>query len=347
MHHNAVKTSKEEYPLVSIVVLNYNGKQHLKTCLDSLSCTKYPNFEIILVDNASIDGSVEFVKENYSHVKIVRLSKNTYTSGGYMAGVLVAKGKYVAILNNDIEVDENWLTPLVEALEKFPWVAAADSKYKNFYQRDRFDNSAAAGRWIDYVGNNYTRGANEVDREQYDKPVYIMGVLTIFKRDKLLEIGGFDLSYIFGYEDIDVAWRLYLAGYKVLYVPKSVIYHKSGASSKAKPAARRPIPEFFYLIKRNRLISLMKNFNVFNMLRALFISFLEYYLLAWYFFLTDNKVYGLEIIRALIYPVKNARKIMKKRAMVQSTRKRSDKEVTRYMVPYSGVMREFFLEIFK
>jgi len=347
VRHNVAKTSREEYPLVSIVVLNYNGKQHLKTCLDSLSRTKYPNFEIILVDNASTDGSVEFVKENYPYVRIVRLGRNTYTSGGYMAGVLVARGKYVAILNNDIEVDESWLTPLVEALEKLPWVAAADSKYKNFYQRDRFDNAAAAGRWIDYVGNNYTRGVDEVDRGQYDKPVYIMGALTIFRRDKLLEIGGFDLSYIFGYEDIDVAWRLYLAGHKVLYMPKSVIYHKSGASSRVKPTARRPLPEFFYLIKRNRLISLMKNFGVFNMLRALLISFLEYYLLAWYFFLTGNEVYGLEVIRALIYPIKNAKKIIKKRVIVQSTRKRSDKEIMRYMLSYSGIIREFLLSIFK
>jgi len=347
VHHSPAETSREEYPLVSIVVLNYNGKQHLKTCLDSLIRTKYPNFEIILVDNASTDGSVEFVKENYPHVKLVRLSRNTYTSGGYMAGVLVARGKYVAILNNDMEVDENWLTPLVEALEKFPWIAAADSKYKNFYQRDRFDDVAAAGRWIDYAGNNYTRGVNEVDRGLYDKPIYIIGVITIFRRDKLLEIGGFDLSYMFGYEDIDVGWRLYLAGYKVLYVPKSVIYHKCGASSRIKLMARRPLPEFFYLAKRNRLISLIKNFEVFNMLKALLISFFEYYLLAWYFFLTGNKVYGLEVIRALIYPIKNAREIMKKRAIVQSTRKKSDKEIMRYMVPYSGVIRELLLNVLK
>ena len=91
----------------------------------------------------------------------------------------------------------------------------------------------------------------------------------------------------------------------------------------------------------------MKNFGVFNMLRALLISFLEYYLLAWYFFLTGNEVYGLEVIRALIYPIKNAKKIMKKRVIVQSTRKRSDKEIMRYMLPYSGIIREFLLSIFK
>jgi GT2 family glycosyltransferase len=328
--------NREEYPLVSIVVLNYNGKHHLKTCLDSLLRTRYPNFELILVDNGSTDGSVEFVQQNYPSVKIVRLSKNTYTAGGYMAGVLFARGKYVAILNNDVEVDENWLVPLVGALEKIPWLAAADAKYKSFYDRDRFDDSAAAGRWIDYLGNNYTRGVNEIDYGQYNKPTYIMGVLTIFRRDILLEIGGFDLSYIFSYEDIDVGWRLYLAGYKILYVPESIIYHKSGASSRDRVGARRPRPEFYYLNKRNRLITLMKNYCVRNMLITLFVTYLEYFLTILYFIFTGNKVYGLQIVRGMIWPLKNLRKVMEKRAQVQKLRKRSDREIKRYMVPYSG-----------
>jgi GT2 family glycosyltransferase len=331
-----IKVNEEKYPLVSIVVLNYNGKHHLKTCLDSLLRTKYLNFEIIVVDNGSTDGSVDFVRENYPDVRIVKLDKNIYSVGGYMAGVLVAKGKYIAILNNDIEVDENWLTPLVGALERMPWVAAADAKYRNFYQRNVFDNSAAAGRWIDYFGNNYTRGVGEYDLGQYDKPVYIMGVLTIFRRDLLLNIGGFDLSYIFGYEDIDVAWRLYLAGYKVLYVPQSVIYHKSGATAKDNPSSRRPRAEFFYLNKRNRLITLLKNYSMVNMIKALIITLFEYYLTVWYFFLTGSKMYGVQTVRAMLYPFRNLRKIMLKRAPIQKSRIRSDKEVIKYMVPYSG-----------
>ena len=336
MTTNESGSDRGKYPLVSIVVLNYNGKHHLKTCLDSLLRTKYPNFEIILVDNGSTDGSVEFVQQNYPTVKIVRLSKNIYTAGGFMAGAIVAKGKYVALLNNDIEADENWLMPLVEILEKMPWVAAADAKYMNFYERNRFDDSAAAGRWIDYFGNNHTRGVNEIDYGQYNKPTYIMGVLTIFRRDILLEIGGFDLSYIFGYEDIDIGWRLYLAGYKVLYVPESTIYHKSGASSRGRIGVRRPRPEFYYLNKRNRLITLMKNYSVGNMLITLFVTYLEYLLTALYFLSTGNKVYGLQVARAMIWPFKNLRKIMCKRALVQKLRKRSDREIKIYIVPYSG-----------
>ena len=338
-------------PLVSIIVLNYNGKHHLKTCLDSLLKTDYPNFEIILVDNGSSDGSVEFVAENYPKVKILRLEKNIYTAGGYMAGVLIASGKYVAVLNNDIEVDEKWLKPLVEALERMPWVAAADAKYKDFYQRNKFDRSAATGRWIDYFGNNYTRGAGEPDLGQYDRPAYIMGVLTIFKRDVLLKLGGFDTSYIYGYEDIDIGWRIYLAGYKVLYVPQAVIYHKSGASTKDQRNAQRPRPEFFYLDKRNRLITLIKNYSIPNMLSALAVALLEYYLSLWYFFLSRNKVYGLQLVRAISYLFRNLRKMMKRRALTQQFRVRPDKDIMKYMVPYSGdivrVLRNIFSGTFK
>jgi len=321
--------------LVSVVILNYNGLEHLKTCLDSVLNTDYPNFEVIVVDNGSTDGSVEFIRNTYPSVKLLRLSRNIYTAGGYMAGVLIARGKYVAILNNDVEVDGNWLKPLVEALERMPWAAAADAKYKSFFDRHRFDDVAAAGRWIDYFGNNYTRGVNELDFGQYDKTTYIFAALTIFKRDILMKIGGFDTSYIFGYEDIDLGWRLNLAGYKVLYVPQAIIYHKSGATTKDKQT-QRPKPEFFYLNKRNRLITLMKNYSIFNAIIALTVTLLEYCLSMWYFFVSRKKVYGLQLAKAACYIFKNLRKIIKKRASVQQLRTLSDKDIKKLMVPYSG-----------
>ena len=340
-----IKENRNEYPFVSVVVLNYNGKYHLKTCLDSLLRTDYPRFEIILVDNGSTDGSVEFVQQNYPMVKIVRLRKNLYAAGGYMAGVLMAKGEYVAILNNDIEVDPGWLKALMKYMVKMPWVAAADPKYKYFYQRDLFENSAAAGRWIDYFGNNCTRGVWEVDRGQYDRPVYIMGVLTLFRRDILLKLGGFDLSYIFGYEDIDIAWRIYLAGYKALYVPEAVIYHKAGGTTRDKPGMRRPRPEFYYLVKRNRIISLIKNYGISNMLFSLLVTLLEYYFTLWYFMVTRQKTYGLAIFRAMLYSFIHLRKIMTKRAYVQMLRVVPDRVVKRYMVPYCGDIRQFLISI--
>jgi len=336
---------KDEYPFVSVVVLNYNGKHHLKACLDSLLRTDYPRFEIILVDNGSTDGSVEFVQQNYPMVKLVRLRKNLYAAGGFMVGALAAKGEYVALLNNDIEVDPGWLKALMKYMVKMPWVAAADPKYKYFYQRDLFENSAAAGRWIDYFGNNCTRGVWEVDRGRYDRPSYIMCASTLFRRDVLLRIGNFDVSYLFGYEDADVTWRIYLAGYKALYVPEAVIYHKAGGTTRDKPGMRRPRPEFYYLAKRNRIISLIKNYGISNMLFSLLVTLLEYYFTLWYFMVTRQKTYGLAIFRAMLYPFIHLSKIMTKRAYVQMLKAVPDRVVKRYMVPYCGDIRQFLILI--
>jgi len=340
-----IKDNRNEYPFVSVVVLNYNGKHHLKTCLDSLLRTDYPRFEIILVDNGSTDGSVEFVQQNYPMVKLVRLRKNLYAAGGFMVGALVAKGEYVALLNNDIEVDPGWLKALMKYMVKMPWVAAADPKYKYFYQRDLFENSAAAGRWIDYFGNNCTRGVWEVDRGRYDRPSYIMCASTLFRRDVLLRIGNFDVTYLFGYEDADVTWRIYLAGYKALYVPEAVIYHKAGGTTRDKPGMRRPRPEFYYLAKRNRIISLIKNYGISNMLFSLLVTLLEYYFTLWYFMVTRQKTYGLAIFRAMLYPFIHLRKIMTKRAYVQMLKAVPDRVVKRYMVPYCGDIRQFLILI--
>ncbi len=341
-----ISVAEEKLPLVSIIVLNYNGIHHLKTCLDSLLRTDYPNFEIILVDNGSTDGSVDFVRKNYPMVKIVQLRQNVFAAGGYMAGVLAARGEYVAILNNDIEVDPKWLRALMKYMLKMPWVAAADPKFKDFFRRDLFENSAAAGRWLDYFGNSCTRGVWEPDRGQYDKPAYIIGVLTLFRRDILLKVGGFDTSYLFGYEDIDIGWRLYLAGYRVLYVPEAVIYHKAGGSSRDRPGAARPRPEFYYLAKRNRIINLIKNYSLSNMFFSLFVTLLEYYFTLLYFIFTREKVYGLMLIRAIWYPFRHLKKIMARRVWVQSMRKVPDSVVRRYMVPYCGDIWQFLRELF-
>jgi GT2 family glycosyltransferase len=289
---------------------------------------------------------VDFVRKNYPMVKVVRLRQNIFTAGGYMAGVLVARGEYVAILNNDIEVDPKWLKVLMKYMLKMPWVAAADPKFKDFFRRDLFENSAAAGRWLDYFGNNCTRGVWELDRGQYDKPAYIIGVLTLFRRDILLKVGGFDTSYLFGYDDMDIGWRLYLAGYKVLYVPEAVIYHKAGGSTRDRPGAARPRPEFYYLMKRNRVISLIKNYSLSNMFFSLFVTLLEYYLTLLYFISTREKVYGLMLVRAIWYPMRHLKKIIAKRVLVQSMRKVPDSVVRRYMVPYCGDIWRFLREFF-
>jgi hypothetical protein len=329
------KRLPSNFPLVSIVVINYNGKQHLKVCLDSLLRTDYPNFEIILVDNASTDGSVEWVTKNYPQIRIVSNKVNLGFSGGCNTGIRNARGKYVAILNNDVEVDKNWLKPLVDILERDTKIGAADSKYLNFYERNKFDFSAAAGRYLDYFGNVYSRGHGENDEGTYNNLCRIFVALTIFRKEVIFKVGLFDEDFFCGYEDVDLSWRINLIGYKIYYVPNSVIYHKSGATTKLNKILR---PEFYIRDKKNRLVSLIKNYSIETLVFVIPVVLLEYLGLLVYLILKGKKVYALCVIKAVIQVFKSFKEIWKKHLLVNRIRKLSDSEIRKLMVPYAGYL---------
>ena len=321
--------------LVSVVILTYNGLDHVKTCLESVLQTSYSPIEAIVVDNGSTDGTVQYLRQRFPSVNVVELNTNTGPATGFMAGVRHSKGDYVVLLSNDMEVESSWLGYLVDALQEDPSVAAAEPKYKDFYDRRRFDVTAAAGRWIDRFGNNFTRGVGEIDVGQYDEKADVIGVATMFRRREMLRVGGYDASYFFGYEDMDVGWRFYLAGDKVVYVPESVIYHKSGASSRSSKGGLLR-PALYYLNKRNRLISIMKNYSVKNMLTALGITELEFLGTSLYQGYSGNKEHMIALQKAMRFPITGCRQIMMSRSRVQRMRRRSDKAIMAFMVGYNG-----------
>jgi len=320
-------------PLVSVVVVSYNGLEHLWTCLNSIVKTEQPNIEILFVDNASSDGSVDYVNESFIGVKIVQNSLNRGAAGGYNTGIIHSKGKYVAILNNDIEAPSDWLKPLVEAMEADESIAAGDPKYLNFYDRARFDNVAAAGRYIDYSGTVYARGADELDHGRYNEPVRIFAALTLFRRSVFEEVGLFDEDFFYGYDEVDLAWRINLRGYKIMYVPSSKIYHKVSQTSRLSKILK---PGFYFMIKRNRLQMLIKNLPANKLIPALTITLLEYglYLLHW--LTKKNKQYSTELLSSTLWTCKNLKKIWIKRKAVQNLRRISDKELNKIIVPYQG-----------
>jgi GT2 family glycosyltransferase len=332
------KRSSSNFPLVSIVVLNYNGKQHLRDCLGSLSRTNYPNFEIILIDNASADGSVEWVARNYPQIRIVSNKVNLGATGGYNVGIRHAKGKYISILNNDVEVDKNWLKSLVYILEEDSRIGAADSKYLNFYERNRFDLSAAAGRFLDYFGNVYARGHGENDEGAYNDLCRAFVALTIFRRDVIFKVGLFDEDFFYGYDDVDLSWRINLIGYKIYYVPNSVIYHKSGATVKLNKITR---PEFYIRDKKNRLVTLIKNYSGKTLVFVIPVVLFEYLGLQVYLILRGERVHALCVVKAIIQVFKSFKEIWKKHLFINQIRKLSDSEIRRLMVPYAGYLRDF------
>ena len=242
---------------MTIVIPNWNGKRYLRTCLDSLKKLEIGNWklEIILVDNGSTDGSVEFLKKNYPQVKVFRFPKNRGFSTAVNLGIKKAKGKYIALLNNDTEVDKDWLRSLVVAAEESnPEVMFFASKMVNFYQRDLLDDCGDGYTWY---GRAYKRGLKQKDRGRFDQKEFIFGACAgaaLYKRELFEKIGFFDEDFFAYNEDVDLSFRAQLAGFKCLYVPTAVVYHIKGGFSDN--------PLAFFLGTRNTLNVIVKNWPV-------------------------------------------------------------------------------------
>lgn len=246
----------QSYLKVSIIVLSWNGKQYLETCLSSLRMQTYPNIEIIFVDNGSTDGSAEFVKAGYPDVSIIRHNKNLGFAQGVNSGIMISKGEYIATINNDTEADKEWIARLVRTMEQDPCTGSCASKMLRYYDRDIIDS---AGIVVYQNGNAYDRGVQEKDVGQYDSKDEIFGACAgaaLYRRQMLDEIGLFDKDYFAYFEDVDLSFRMHLFGWKCIFVPDAVVYHMHSATS-------RPSSPFkIFYIERNKLWNMWKYFPV-------------------------------------------------------------------------------------
>lgn len=243
-------------PLVSVVVVNWNGKHLLGECLDSLLAQRdVKDVELILVDNGSHDGSLEFVQERYRDVRVISLQKNVGFAGGNNAGILAATGRYVALLNNDTKADPFWLSNFTRAAE-----ADADSvgmwagKILSYNNTGIIDN---VGLLLYPDGLGRGKGRLEKDNGQYDRPgeaFFPSGCAGLYRREMLDEIGLFDEDFFAYADDVDIGLRARLAGWGCTYVPSAIVFHKYSASS----SAYSPFKAF--LVERNRIWVLLKYF---------------------------------------------------------------------------------------
>ncbi len=241
-------------PETSVVIPNWNGRDLLDTCLSSLKRQIYQDFEIIVVDSGSTDDSVQFIRSSYPEVRICILQVNEGFCVAVNCGIRSARGKYVALLNNDTEVDPAWLVELTKALEENPEVGFCASKMKNYYNRNLIDN---AGDMLYYYG--HTVGRNEIDAGQYDQPRFLFSACAgaaIYRSEMFETVGLFDEDFFAYYEDIDLGMRAQLMGYKCLYVPTAVVYHMIQATSNQIPAKR------FIWMQRNIVIVHLKNMSL-------------------------------------------------------------------------------------
>lgn len=247
-------------PKVAVVILNWNGKNYLDQFLPALLNTTYNNMEVIIADNGSTDDSISFLIKSYPTLQLIRFSENYGFARGYNEALKLVESDYYVILNSDVEVTAGWLQPLVDLLEKDPAIAACQPKILSYSNKSVFEYAGAAGGWLDAYGYPFARGRifnkSEEDKGQYNKsePVFWASGAALFIRSAVFhEMKGFDEYFFAHQEEIDLCWRMQLAGYTIFCCPTSVVYHVGGGTLPRDNSLKT------YLNFRNNRIMLSKN----------------------------------------------------------------------------------------
>lgn len=258
-------------PWVTVVVLNYNGKHYLKDCFTSLGSLNYPpdKLELVMVDNGSSDGSTEYVKAHFPSVRLICNERNLGFAEGNNIGARQARGDYVAFLNNDMRVDADWLIELVKTALSEKEMVCAGGKILSW-----------DGKKLDFVGgtlNFYGMGFQphhgspyaDDDYSEEKEILFACGGSMLIERDVFLGCGGFDEDYFAYFEDVDLGWRLWLLGYKVMFAPRAISYHLHQGTAKKLPDEKKAV-----LYERNALATIIKNYSQENLDRILPVALL-------------------------------------------------------------------------
>ena len=249
-----------DQPHVAVVILNWNGRDFLSAFLPSVMATTYRNMEVVVADNGSTDDSLAFLKNAFPSVRIIQLERNFGFAGGYNRALQQVKAEYFVLLNSDVEVTPGWLEPMVQLLEGEKAVAACQPKILSQSKRDEFEYAGAAGGWLDRYGYPFSKGrvfdVCEKDEGQYDQqePIFWASGASLFIRSAVFfECGGFDEYFFAHQEEIDLCWRMQLAGYRIFSCPASVVYHVGGGTLPRGRSLKT------YLNFRNNRIMMSKN----------------------------------------------------------------------------------------
>ncbi|MDO4229169.1 MAG: glycosyltransferase [Capnocytophaga sp.] len=255
---------------IAIVILNWNGKALLEKFLPSV-VQHSSQATIYVVDNASTDDSVAFVENNYQNVRLIKLPFNGGYAKGYNLALQQIPEEIFCLVNSDIEVTENWLTP-IEKLFSQPEIGAVQPKILDYNHPERFEYAGAAGGFIDKYGFPFCRGrifdTIEEDKGQYDQQTDIFwasGACLFIRKDVFMKLNGFDEDFFAHQEEIDLCWRIHNAGKRIIFTPESVVYHVGGATLAASN------PRKTYLNFRNGLFMLLKNLPEKGLYKTLFI----------------------------------------------------------------------------
>ena len=336
-------------PLVSVIVVNWNGKEYVGETVLSLLQQDYPNREIIVVDNASTDGSYEFIRDTFGNrVQLIRRTENTGFAKGNNCGIRVAKGKYMFLLNNDAVAEKSWITELVKIGEENPDAGMCACKVLNYFEHDTIDT---VGHLIYRDGLNRGRGRLEKDSGQYDRIEEVFfpsGAAALYRKAMLDEIGLLDENFFAYGEDADIGIRGRLAGWKCIYVPRAVVYHRYSGST----CAYSPLKAF--LVERNRIWVALKNFPISLLLLNPFYTIQRYFWQAYGVFSKKGATgkyienYSrssllLILLKANVCAVAGAFHMYKKRYWIKKITKVSRREILSWFKTYAIAVKSLSL----
>ena len=272
---------------LAVIILNWNGRKLLEQFLPVASRYSITeDADLIVADNGSTDDSVEWVKAHHPEVKVLSFSENYGFAEGYNKAIQQTQYKYTILLNSDVEVTEDWTRPLLDFMRRNSDVGALQPKIRSWRERIKFEYAGAAGGYLDKLGYPYCRGrlfdSIEEDHGQYDGKVvdicWASGAALMVRTDLYLKVGGLDARFFAHMEEIDLCCRIHAAGYRVVAVPDSMVFHVGGAS------LAQGNPKKTYLNFRNNLLLLHKNMPIKVGRKKLFIRRL-YDTLAWGMFM--------------------------------------------------------------
>ncbi|MEX0780635.1 MAG: glycosyltransferase family 2 protein [Balneolales bacterium] len=304
----------------SIVIVTWNALHHLKRFLPSV----YENSseaEIIIADNASGDGSAEWVNEHYPDIKIITCDKNYGYCGGNNRGAAYASGEVILFLNNDVEVTPEWLDPIKTMFNEDKRLAAVQPKIRSLANKEYFEHAGAAGGFMDRYAYPFCQGRIfdhvEKDEGQYDEEKEIFwasGAALAIRNKVFVENGGFDEDFEFHMEEIDLCWRLWNRGYKVKLCPGSTVFHLGGGSLSTGS------PRKIYYNYRNNLAMIIKNSSHFTILKRVLMRFLLDYIASLKALLSFRFGEFRAILKAQLHFLKDFDSLSRKRDELQQVR---------------------------
>ena len=299
---------------VSVIIVNYNGISYIETCLRSVLAQHLPDFEVILVDNKSSDGSLENVRRMFPDLLIVANERNLGYTAGINSGISHAKGNYLAPLNVDTEVEKDWLGAMVKFMDANPDAGAVTPK--SLLYRDR-GKVGVMGLNIHITGLGFVRALNRRDSDLPREPFQVAGISGcsyLIRREIVKRMGGLNEDNFLYYDDVDLSWVVNLMGYKIYCVPQSVVYHEYEL---------KMTPQKMFWLERGRFNALLCYLRPLTFVALLpLLMFTEALIIG--YCLIRGRRYIWAKLRAWLFVARNMRGLLRRRGQVQRLRKLSD-----------------------